>query len=137
MKFLKYAAYLIALAIVAAVGWVIVSPPDLFRVGSNYSAKIICSNYFLANRDPDHVLEVDVQAPGHPLLRLMQADVDTSGAVVKTGLFGFIAEGMAVYRKGFGCTQSALAFESVPSAMSGWSVIYWRRRDPSTGVNSP
>lgn len=124
MKFLKYAVYLILFAIVGAVGWVIISPPDLFRVGSNYSAKIICSNYFLANRDPDHVLEVDVQAPGHPVLRLMQAEVDTSSAMVKTGLFGFIAEGMAVYRKGFGCTPvpdrdlNAVAQVPTPSAIA-------------------
>ncbi|NRB32026.1 MAG: serine hydrolase [Rhizobiaceae bacterium] len=104
MKLLKYAAYLLVLLCVVAVGWVFVSPPDLFRVGSNYSAKIICSNYFLANRDPERVLEVDVQAPGHPLLRLMQAEVDSATGIVRTGLFGVIGQGMAVYRKGFGCT---------------------------------
>jgi CubicO group peptidase (beta-lactamase class C family) len=30
-------------------------PPELIRVGANYSAKIVCSNVFLAGRDPDEV----------------------------------------------------------------------------------
>src|SRR5258706_13795395 len=39
-------------------------PPEILRVGANYSAKIVCSNVFLAGRDPDEVLRTDVQAPG-------------------------------------------------------------------------
>ncbi|MEP0940568.1 MAG: serine hydrolase [Rhizobiaceae bacterium] len=120
MKILKYAAVLIACVIAAAVGWVIVSPPDLFRVGSNYSAKIICSNVFLASRDPAQVLEVDVQAPGHPLLKLMEVDVDHNKGVVKAALFGFISEGMSAYRAGFGCTPvpdgNLAAVTPVPTA---------------------
>ncbi|HEY4445468.1 MAG TPA: hypothetical protein VGN30_14360, partial [Steroidobacteraceae bacterium] len=46
-------------------------PPEILRVGANYSAKIVCSNVFLAGRDPDEVLRTDVQAPGMALLRLM------------------------------------------------------------------
>jgi CubicO group peptidase (beta-lactamase class C family) len=80
-----------------------VRPPDLLRVGANYSAKIVCSNVFLAARDPDDVLRADVQAPGIALLRLMRVSVDTDRRVVRAGLLGFIGDGMAVARPGTGC----------------------------------
>jgi CubicO group peptidase (beta-lactamase class C family) len=94
---------LIAVAVpvlVAALWW---QPPDLIRVGANYTAKIVCSNVFFAGRDPDEVLRTDVQAPGHPLLRLMRVSVDHDGRMVRAGLFGFIGGGLAVFRPGTGC----------------------------------
>jgi CubicO group peptidase (beta-lactamase class C family) len=78
-------------------------PPDILRVGANYSAKIVCSNVFLAGRDPDEVLRVDVQAPGIALLRLMRVSVDRERRVVRAGLLGFIGDGLAVARPGTGC----------------------------------
>jgi CubicO group peptidase (beta-lactamase class C family) len=79
-------------------------PPALLRVGANYSAKIVCSNVFLAGRDADEVLRIDVQAPGIALLRLMQVSVDREHGVVRTGLLGFIGGGLAVAKAGQGCT---------------------------------
>jgi len=79
-------------------------PPDLLRVGANYSAKIVCSNVFLAARDPDEVLRTDVQAPGVGLLRLMRVSVDRERRVVRAGLLGFIGDGLAIERPGNGCT---------------------------------
>ncbi|MFD1328595.1 serine hydrolase domain-containing protein [Mycoplana ramosa] len=84
--------------------WLIVQPPELLRVGSSYAAKIVCSNVFLARRDPAVVLE-DVQAPGHPLLRLMRQSVDYSEMTVTASLLGLFAPGYAAYREGFGCTS--------------------------------
>lgn len=78
-------------------------PPDLIRVGANYTAKIVCSNAFLTKRDPQEVLATDVQAPGHPLLRLMRVDVDREHGLVRAGLFGFIGDGLAVASSGKGC----------------------------------
>lgn len=91
--------------IVAAAAWLSVQPPNVIRVGANYSAKIVCSNVFIAKRDPQEVLAVDVQAPGHPLLRLMRVSVDAESKVVRAGLFGFIGNGIAVYRPGTGCAS--------------------------------
>ena len=79
-------------------------PPALLRVGANYSAKIVCSNVFLAGRDPDEVLRVDVQAPGIALLKAMQVSVDRTRGVVRAGFLGFIGGGLAVARPGRGCT---------------------------------
>jgi CubicO group peptidase (beta-lactamase class C family) len=78
-------------------------PPDILRVGANYSAKIVCSNVFLAGRDPNEVLRVDVQAPGIWLLRLMHVSVDRDRRLVRAGLLGFIGDGLAVARPGTGC----------------------------------
>jgi len=78
-------------------------PPEILRVGANYSAKMVCSNVFLAGRNPDEVLRTDVQAPGVALLRLMRVSVDRDRRVVRAGLLGFIGDGLAVTRPGSGC----------------------------------
>jgi CubicO group peptidase (beta-lactamase class C family) len=91
----------LVLAVLAFALWT--NPPEILRVGANYSAKIVCSNVFLAGRDPDEVLRTDVQAPGVALLRLMQVSVDRQRRVVRAGLLGFIGDGLAVARPGTGC----------------------------------
>jgi CubicO group peptidase (beta-lactamase class C family) len=78
-------------------------PPDILRVGANYTAKMVCSNVFLAGRDPDEVLRTDVQAPGVAVMRLMRVSVDRERRVVRAGLLGFIGDGMALARSGTGC----------------------------------
>jgi len=80
-----------------------IKPPERLRVGANYAAKIVCSNVFLAGRDPDEVLRIDVQAPGVALLRLMRVSVDREHQVVRAGLLGFIGQGLAVARPQVGC----------------------------------
>ncbi len=92
----------LALLVLVLVLWL--KPPDILRVGANYSAKIVCSNVFLANRDPDEVLRTDVQAPGIALLGLMRVSVDRHQQVVRAGLLGVIGNGLAVARPGTGCT---------------------------------
>lgn len=88
-----------------AIGLLYANPPELFRVAAGYSAKIVCSNVFIAGRDADEVLKVDVQAPGHPLLKFMVVDVDREAKLVHANLFGFFGKGVAVARDGFGCTS--------------------------------
>ncbi|MDZ7823688.1 MAG: serine hydrolase [Ahrensia sp.] len=92
--------------LLVALGWLTIAPPDLIRVGANYAAKMICSNVVLAGRDPKEVLENDVQAPGHPLLKLIRFSIDQRGemTVVRTGLFGFIGKGLAFGNEARGCT---------------------------------
>ena len=79
-------------------------PRTLMRVGANFSAKMVCSNVFLAGRDPEDVLRTDVQAPDIALLRLMRASVDRDRREVHAGFLGFIGGGLAVARPGMGCT---------------------------------
>ena len=108
MKSLVRMSKFVAVAFIAILAgglvWVYVASPALLRVGAGYAAKIVCSNVFLAGRDPDEVLAVDVQAPGHPLLKLMDVDVDREQRRVRAALLGFLAANEAVYREGLGCT---------------------------------
>jgi CubicO group peptidase (beta-lactamase class C family) len=94
---------LVVLGVGAAAAWLYFAPPELIRVGSGYSAKIVCSNVFIAGRDPGEVLAVDVQAPGHPLLRLMRVSVDRNRGTVSAGLLGVFGKSVAVAREGLGC----------------------------------
>src|SRR3979490_1130535 len=122
MKILRriFGALLVLVGILALGLWL--KPPALLRVGANYAAKIVCSNVFLAGRDPDEVLRTDVHAPGIPLLSLMRVAVDRERRVVRTGLLGFIGDGLAVARPGTGCAavpdgnlEFALHVGSVPA----------------------
>ena len=115
-------------AVVAVVtGWLAMAPPELLRVGSAYSAKIVCSNVFVAYRDPAQVLAQDVQAPGHPLLKLMRIEVDRPNRLVKAGILGFFAQRIAVARDGLGCTV-------LPEGISAERLIELRaeQRPPET-----
>lgn len=103
LSIFKWLLIALVVALVAVAGWLWFVPPDLIRVGSNYAAKIVCSNVYLAGREPEEVLADDVQAPGHPLLRLMQVRVDSQEATVRAGLFGWFGQGQAVFRGGTGC----------------------------------
>lgn len=95
----------IVFALMASVAaWLALWPPELLRVGDAYAAKIVCSNVFLAGRDPSQVLSEDVQAPGHPLLRFIRISVDDARKSVTARIFGFAAPGRAIYREGLGCT---------------------------------
>ncbi|HVY51783.1 MAG TPA: serine hydrolase [Devosia sp.] len=98
---------LIAALVVIVAGLAIylaVAPPELLRVGDGYAAKIVCSNVFLAGRNPQEVLNTDVQAPGNPLLRLVGVTVDRSAGTVTAKILGFVAPQVAIARPGHGCT---------------------------------
>jgi CubicO group peptidase (beta-lactamase class C family) len=84
-------------------GWLWAEPPQLLRVAANYSAKIVCSNVFLAGRDPQEVLRSDIQSTGNPILGLMRVSLVREQGLVRAGLFGLIGDGLAVYRAGAGC----------------------------------
>ncbi|MCT7374991.1 serine hydrolase domain-containing protein [Chelativorans salis] len=103
LSIVKWLAGLLLVALLALVVWLWLAPPELIRVGASYTAKIVCSNVFLAGREADDVLREDVQAPGHPLLRLMWVRMDAEEGIVRTGLFGVFGNGLAVFRDGTGC----------------------------------
>jgi len=105
MRFLKVTGSILLLAILAVVLWLGFRPPELLKVGTGYAAKIVCSNVFLANRDPQEVLALDVQAPGHPLLKFVDVSVDNTNETVTSHIFGFFAPSKAVYRPGLGCAN--------------------------------
>jgi CubicO group peptidase (beta-lactamase class C family) len=125
MKILRRIIGVLLLLILALAALLWLKPPALLRVGANYSAKIVCSNVFLAARDPEEVLRVDVQAPGISILKLMRISVDRERGVVRAGFLGFIGGGVAVARPGRGCTVvpdgklESVAATPAPTAYAG------------------
>ncbi|PWJ83920.1 CubicO group peptidase (beta-lactamase class C family) [Pseudaminobacter salicylatoxidans] len=123
LKAVKWVAGLVVVALVILCLWLYAAPPALIRVAAGYTAKIVCSNVFVAGRDAQDVLATDVQAPGHPVLRLMSAEVDSEKATVSAGLFGLFGGGLAVARDNGGCATvpdgnvaAAKAFSQEPPA---------------------
>ena len=115
VRIMKWLLGVLALAVLGLATWLIAAPPELIRVGAGYSAKIVCSNVFVAGREPQQVLGDDVQAPGHPLLRLMKITVDADARQVTAGLFGVFGSRKAVARDGLGCTVLPDATVSEPA----------------------
>ena len=72
-------------------------------IGTGYSAKYICSQVFLADRNPDLVFTNDIK-PTHPLFRPISSSVDYKNKTVTSKAFGFWKPMTAVYREGCGCT---------------------------------
>ncbi|MCY1326001.1 Beta-lactamase [compost metagenome] len=104
-RVLKISGAALALGAVALFGWLALAPPELLKVGDGYAAKIVCSNVFIARRDAQSVLADDVQAPGHPLLKLVKVAVEPEKQMVTARILGFAAAGYAAYRPGAGCTS--------------------------------
>jgi CubicO group peptidase (beta-lactamase class C family) len=104
MKILRNVLAALLMLLIALALFLWLKPPALLRVGANYSAKIVCSNVFLAGRNPNEVLRVDVQAPGISLLKAMRVSVDRERGTVRAGFLGFIGNGLAISRPGRGCT---------------------------------
>lgn len=104
MRLLIWITLCVAGLLIAGIFWLTIAPPAIVRVASNYAAKIVCSNVFIAGRDGQEVLAVDVQAPGHPLLRGINIEVDRDAGEVRAGLFGRFGKGLAVHQPGNGCT---------------------------------
>lgn len=104
-RLLKISGAVLALIVVGLFGWLALAPPELLKVGDGYAAKIVCSNVFIAGRDAQAVLADDVQAPGHPLLKLVRVGVDKEKQLVTARILGFAAPGYAAYRPGAGCAS--------------------------------
>ena len=103
-KLLKGLVLLAVLAIVGAYLYLVIVPPELLRVGSGYSSKIICSAGALSGRPAEEVLEIDVQAPGSPLLKAFTVQTDPARGRITAAFLRFIAPATAESRPGLGCT---------------------------------
>jgi len=141
-KVLGYSIALMVLTFICVFAYLIVVPPTLLQVGAAYSSKIVCSSTFVSGRDPSSVFEIDVQAPGNPLLKGYFIDTDGAAGLVRSAFLRFIAPMGAVERPGLGCTtvyegdpEQALAVSSPLSSKPSTSTALWpngERIDPST-----
>lgn len=86
-------------AIFTVAGWYL---SNTLPIGTGHAAKTICSNVFIAKRNPDIVYQEDI-APVHFLFKLIDYKVDTVQKTVISDSFGFIKL-KAIYRDGCGCT---------------------------------
>lgn len=102
-KILAGVAGMIVAAIIGIGMWLWLAPPEILRVADGYAAKIVCSNVFLAHRDPEQVLAEDVQAPGNPLLKLVKIKSHSDSAVAQFAGYVAPAGAREVFHE-FGCT---------------------------------
>ncbi len=95
----------IALAVPVLLGAVIIyfaySNYDLAVIGAGYKAKNLCSEIFVAGRDAEEVLSVDLK---HPLSKYFSEEIDyTNKTVTISTAFGLVSQ-TAYYREGLGVT---------------------------------
>lgn len=130
-KLLKWLAILAVIVVAGFAAWLYLAPPALIQVAAGYSAKMVCSNVFIADRDQHEVLKVDVQAPGHPILGLISMSVDRDAKTAFAELLGMFGGGLAVARDGAGCASvpdgdiAAAALPMVPLAAGTAGAGLW------------
>ncbi len=95
--------WVISAAVISIIGFGVYFLNDALVIGTGYSAKYICSQVFLADRNPDLVFENDIK-PTHPLFQPIRSSVDYENKTVTSKAFGFWKPMTAVYREGCGCT---------------------------------
>jgi len=94
-----FAFCVILVAAVVAVGWFL---SNTLPIGTGHVAKTLCSNVFIAKRNPDTVFREDI-APVHFLFAIMKFDVNKTEKSVTSTFYGFF-ETKAIFREGCGCT---------------------------------
>lgn len=91
---------------------------QLVPIGTAYKAKILCTNVFLAERDPGTVLREDLSGGILRLLNALDMTIDRKGRSVTSSFLGFVAR-TAVFRDGLGCTLAIGTTEEQLRAQSG------------------
>jgi hypothetical protein len=84
----------------AYAGWMLV---HLAPIGTAYAAKTLCSGVFLSGRPARVVIDEDILADNHPLLRLVTPSLDAQRRRASATFLG-AAQRVAQFRQGFGCT---------------------------------
>lgn len=95
---------LLALATVGFGSWIVIARQDALQLASAAAAKAVCSNVFMAGREVGAIMQADLVAVEHPILRLVKANVDAAEHRVDAALIGLIAKRHAYYVEGRGCT---------------------------------
>jgi hypothetical protein len=72
-------------------------------IGTAYAAKTLCSGVFVSGREPQTVIDQDIMAEVHPLLRLVRPAVDRGRQRASARFLG-LALREAQFRPGLGCT---------------------------------
>jgi CubicO group peptidase (beta-lactamase class C family) len=97
----------------AGAGFLVVTAWYVVRaapVGTGFTAKYLCSSYFIAGQDPRSAFSEDV-APVNPLAGLVRWRIDRRQMTATADILGFF-KATALYRQGCGCTLLAGASEA-------------------------
>ncbi|MGE3529371.1 MAG: hypothetical protein AB7G54_08065, partial [Methyloceanibacter sp.] len=73
------------------------------RVGSGFSAEILCGGVFVSGRDAGEVKAKDLTGQGYELLRFFGQTINPGAKTVTASAYGFAPQ-TALYRDGLGCT---------------------------------
>lgn len=92
-----------ALAVVAAIGYTGYMLSRLAPIATGYAAKALCSGVFVSGRPAASVIDIDIMAGVHPLLKLVRPSVDPEHHRAVATFAGF-AQREADFRPGLGCT---------------------------------
>lgn len=103
----------VALAVVAAIGYTGYMLSRLAPVATGYAAKALCSGVYVSGRPAASVIDVDIMAGVHPLLKLVRPSIDPDHHRAVATFAGF-ARREADFRPGLGCT---LAIGPSPAAL--------------------
>ena len=95
--------WVLSTVVISGIGFGVYFLDGALPIGTGYSAKYLCSQVFLAGRNPDLVFENDIK-PTHPMFRLVTPRVDYKNKTVTSKAFGIFKPMTAVYREGCGCT---------------------------------
>ncbi|MEX0645672.1 MAG: serine hydrolase [Parvularculaceae bacterium] len=123
------AAAFIALALAGAA--YVISP--MARVAAAYKAKALCSEIFLAGRDPVAVAAHEL-AGIDPAVDAATARIDEKKRRVNVSLFG-LGPARSSYREGYGCTiESGGAPASLPAPREPVAAEPWQEAPPVPGL---
>ncbi|WP_175922609.1 serine hydrolase domain-containing protein [Burkholderia latens] len=92
-----------AIALVAALGYTGYMLSRLAPIATGYAAKALCSGVFVSGRPAASVIDVDIMAGVHPLLKLVRPSIDPDHRRAVATFAGF-ARREADFRPGLGCT---------------------------------
>ncbi|WP_175754328.1 serine hydrolase domain-containing protein [Burkholderia ambifaria] len=95
----------VAVALVAALGYTGYMLSRLAPIATGYAAKALCSGVFVSGRPAASVIDVDIMAGVHPLLKLVRPSLDPEHRRAVATFAGF-ARREAEFRPGLGCTLS-------------------------------
>jgi hypothetical protein len=104
LKIFKFLVAIVLLGILGWIGWLTFIPPDGLLSTSAYTAKMVCSNVFIAKRDAAAVIGTDVEFELPRAVKRLKISVDTANQRVEVGYLGLFAKRYAQYEEGRGCT---------------------------------
>ncbi|MBR8311781.1 serine hydrolase [Burkholderia dolosa] len=109
--------YGVAVALVGAIGYAGYMLSRLAPIATGYAAKALCSGVFVSRRPPASVIDVDIMAGVHPLLKLVRPAIDPEHRRAVATFAGF-ARREADFRPGLGCTLALAPTDGVlPAAL--------------------